>query len=74
MPLKETALPGASSITGGFRNNNLTTGKIDPYGVAYSGGRADVRLARGADEELYLLSKSDGMIRKLTAVVTAPAQ
>ena len=74
VPLKETALPGASSITGGFRNNNLTTGKIDPYGVAYGGGRADVRLARGADEELYLLSKSDGMIRKLTAVVTAPAQ
>jgi hypothetical protein len=65
-------LPGASSITGGFRNGNLTTGKVDPYGVPYGGGRADMRLARGGDEELYLMSKSDGMIRRLTAVVTPP--
>jgi len=26
----------------------------------------------GGDEELYVLSKSDGMIRKLAAVVTPP--
>ena len=72
VPLKETALPGASTITGGFRGGNLTTGKVDPYGVPYGGGRADVRLARGGDDELYLISKSDGMIRKLTAVITPP--
>ena len=72
VPLKETVLPGASSITGGFRNNNLTTGKVDPYGVPYGGGRADVRLARDGDGELYLISKSDGMIRKITAVLTPP--
>jgi glucose/arabinose dehydrogenase len=40
---------------------NATTGD-DPYGVAYSGGRADIRWAL-VDGELYLLSKSDGMIR-----------
>ncbi len=72
VPLKETVLPGASTITGGFRNNNLTTGKVDPYGAPYAGGRADVRLARGGDEEIYIMSKSDGMIRKLIGVVTPP--
>ena len=72
VPLKETVLPGASTITGGFRGGNLTTGKVDPYGVPYGGGRADVRLARGGNDEIYLISKSDGMIRKLTAVVTPP--
>jgi len=72
VPLKETVLPGASTITGGFRGGNLTTGKVDPYGVPYGGGRADVRLARGVDEEIYLISKPDGMIRKLTAVITPP--
>ena len=38
----------------------------------YGGGRADVRLSMGGDGEIYVLSKSDGMIRKLTAVVTPP--
>ena len=70
--MKETVLPGASTITGGFRGGNLTTGKVDPYGVPYGGGRADARLAIGGDGEIYIVSKPDGMIRKLTAVVAPP--
>ena len=45
----------------------------DPDGVPWGGGRADVRLAVDGDGELYLMSKGDGMIRKLTAVVAPPA-
>jgi hypothetical protein len=48
------------------------TSRNDPYGVAYGGGRADIRLAQGGDGELYVLSKADGMIRKLVAVVSPP--
>jgi len=40
----------------------------DPYGVPYGGGRADIRLIEGDDGEIYLISKSDGMIRELMAV------
>ena len=39
---------------------------------ALGGGRADIRIAMGGDGEVYVLSKSDGMIRKMTAVVTPP--
>ncbi len=46
-------LPGAASVTEGD----------DPYLVAYGGGRADIRLILIQDE-IYQLSKSDGMIRK----------
>ena len=36
-------------------------------------GARTYRLAKGGDEkELYVMSKSDGMIRKMAAVVTAP--
>jgi hypothetical protein len=48
-------LPGQADNTDG----------VDPYGVAYGGGRADIRWALGTDNELYLISKSDGMIRQL---------
>jgi|GEM_PF-638939 len=37
----------------------------DTHGVPYGGGRADIRFAEDRDGELYILSKSDGMIRKL---------
>jgi hypothetical protein len=57
-------LPGASGLT--------AAGQLDPYGVAYGGGRADVRLAMGGDGEIYLMCKGDGMIRKLVALVTPP--
>ena len=69
---KDGVLPGGSGMVGGWRGKNFNPGKPDPYGVPYGGGRADVRLAMGGDGELYVLSKSDGMIRKLTAVVTPP--
>jgi hypothetical protein len=49
----------------------VTSGN-DPNGVPYGGGRADIRLAVGGDGELYVLSKSDGMIRKLVATLTPP--
>lgn len=52
-------LPGGADVTEGS----------DPYGVPYGGGRADFRLAL-IDNELYILSKSDGMIR---AIVPEPA-
>ena len=65
-------LPGAADTTGGWRGKTFLPGKTDPYGVPYGGGRADVRLSMGGDGELYIMSKSDGMIRKMAAVVTPP--
>ncbi len=50
----------------------LRTDGIDPYGVAYGGGRADIRLAMPGDGEIYILSKSDGMIRRLVAAIAPP--
>jgi hypothetical protein len=57
-------LPGAADAT--------AIGKTDPAGVPYGAGRADIRLAMPADGELYVLSKSDGMIRRLTSVANPP--
>jgi hypothetical protein len=70
MPPADHVLPGNAAAT--TRTPNAAEPKIDPEGVAYGGGRADTRMALGGDGELYVLSKSDGMIRKLTAVVTPP--
>lgn len=56
-------LPGAS--------DHLADG-LDRDGIAFGGGRADIRFATGRDGELYLLSKSDGMIRALTASFPQP--
>jgi hypothetical protein len=64
-------LPGAALAVGGYRGTTAEK-KLDPYGVAYGGGRADVRLSEGGDGEIYVLSKSDGFIRKMVAVVTPP--
>jgi Glucose / Sorbosone dehydrogenase len=64
---KDGVLPGWAAATGGWRGKVFSPGKPDPYGVAYGGGRADVRVAMGGDGELYVLSKSDGMLRKVTA-------
>jgi hypothetical protein len=69
---KNGVLPGAAGVPGGWRGDNFEAGKTDAGGVAYAGGRPDVRIAMGGDGELYILSKSDGMIRKLAAVVSAP--
>lgn len=56
-------LPGISPVTDGN----------DPYGVPYGRGRVDLRLALGGDGEIYLLSKSDGMVRKLVAGLAPPS-
>jgi hypothetical protein len=63
-PLPEHVLPGAAAGT--------AVGKTDPEGRPYTGGRADVRIAVDGDGEVYVLSKSDGMIRKMTSVTLAP--
>ncbi len=72
IPNPNTVLPEGSTATGGWRGKIFTPGKPDTYGVMYGGGRADVRLSMGGDGEIYVLSKSDGMIRRLAAVVTPP--
>jgi hypothetical protein len=72
MPPPDHALPGNGAATTRSQDPAHPEAKMDPEGVAYGGGRADVRMALGGDGELYVLSKSDGMIRKLTAVVTPP--
>ncbi len=66
------ALPGGTPMVGGWRGKTYLDPKADPYGVPYKGGRADVRLSMGGDGEIYALSKTDGMIRILSAVVTPP--
>ena len=65
-------LPGGANATGGWRGKTFVTAKPDPYGVPYGGGRADVRLSMGGDGEIYVLSKTDGMIRILAGVFTPP--
>ncbi len=69
---KQGVLPGQSAMTGGWRGKDSNPGKIDPHGVAYGGGRADVRLSIGGDGEIYIMTKSDGMIRKFVKVITPP--
>jgi hypothetical protein len=62
--------PAGQRLPGG--NNTYTTWANDIYGVAYGRGRADLRLALGDDDEIYVITKTDGMIRKLTALLTPP--
>src|SRR5262249_45120254 len=69
--------PFGSVLSNGADDNDRLPGTAnatnvnDPYGVPYlqpgdtQGGRADIRWAMGADNELYLISKSDGIIRAL---------
>jgi glucose/arabinose dehydrogenase len=61
-PADGDALPGGADVTDGD----------DPYGVAYGGGRSDIRLAL-IDNEIYVISKSDGMIRALTTALAGDA-
>ncbi len=68
-PAQDHVLPGGAGATTGWRDDEHTQPKSDPEGVPYGGGRADVRVALGGDGELYVLSKPDGVIRKMTAVV-----
>ena len=65
-------LPGASNMTGGWRGASFVTPKADPEYAPYGGGRADVRLSMGGDGEIYILSKTDGMIRVFAGVISPP--
>jgi hypothetical protein len=56
------ALPGSAT----------STGRSDIDGVPYHSGRADIRLGVDSDGELYVMSKSDGMIRRIVSVVVPP--
>jgi len=56
------ALPGSAAVTA----------SDDPDGVPYGGGRADIRLALGGDGEIYVLSKSDGVIRVMAGALAPP--
>ncbi len=71
-PVADRVLPGAAGATTGWRDDAHKLPKADLDGVAYGGGRADIRISAGGDGEIYVLSKSDGMIRKMTSLVTAP--
>jgi hypothetical protein len=71
-PAQDRVLPGTAGATTGWRDPDHKQPKADSEGVAYGGGRADVRIAVGGDGEIYVLSKSDGMIRKMTSVVAPP--
>ena len=71
-PAQDRVLPGAATATTGWKDDAHTQPKTDPEGAPYKGGRADIRIAVGGDQEIYVLSKSDGMIRKMTAVVAPP--
>jgi subtilase family serine protease len=57
-------LPGAA--------DHLSDG-LDGDGIAYGGGRADIRFALDRDGELYVLSKSDAMIRAFSTSFSQPA-
>ncbi len=71
-PFPHHVLPGGGAATTGYRDLARTLLKTDYEGVVWGGGRADVRVVADGDGELYVLSKSDGMIRKFAAVVTPP--
>jgi hypothetical protein len=73
-PAQDRVLPGAAGATTGWRDAEHLQPKTDPEGIVYGGGRADVRIALGGDGELYVLSKPDGMIRKLAAVTVLPSK
>lgn len=50
----------------------LLTGGTDSDGVPYGCGRADIRLAEDDEGEIYILSKSDGVIRRITSTAVPP--
>ena len=71
--LRNETATGATSFDGiddgdGLPGGAAATGRLDPYGVAYGGGRADIRLAV-IDDELFVISKSDGMVRQIVNAV-----
>jgi len=68
-----TARGGNSSsgvLPGGC--GGLLTGGTDIDGIPYGCGRADIRIAEDGDGELLVLSKSDGMIRRVVGTAIPP--
>ncbi|TAK96094.1 MAG: hypothetical protein EPO07_14850, partial [Verrucomicrobia bacterium] len=63
--------PGGARLPGGAESTGA--GKTDSDGVLYGVGRTDLRIAQGGDNEIYVISKSDGSIRKMTASLGPPA-
>ena len=64
-------------LRGGNSSNALpgganATDANDINGIPYGHGRADIRLAMDSDGELYVLSKSDGAIRRFASVIVPP--
>lgn len=57
---------GDFGAVGGWSGGNYIAA-FDGDGLEY-GGRADIRLTMGSDGELYLISKSDGMIRAFASI------
>lgn len=62
--------PGAQRLPGGAESTG--PGKTDGNGVLYGSGRVDLRLCQGSDREIYVISKSDGSIRKMVAALGPP--
>ncbi|MBI4459886.1 MAG: PQQ-dependent sugar dehydrogenase [Acidobacteria bacterium] len=69
---ENSVMPDGSSDGGVLRTGTQRGRGLDPYGIDYGGGRADVRLSVDGDGELYAVSKTDGMVRKIVSVVTPP--
>jgi hypothetical protein len=70
---KEGVLPGFAMNPGGWQAETFVPGTQNTEDGPYGGGRADVRVVFGGDGEIYVLSKSDGMIRKMVSAVSAGA-
>ncbi|PYR96056.1 MAG: hypothetical protein DMG16_28910, partial [Acidobacteria bacterium] len=63
-------LPGYAPVVGG--GSPFQPGLLDIESVRYGGGRADTRVVEGGDGEIYILSKSDGMIRSALPLANRP--
>src|SRR5260370_7323905 len=72
MPAPDHVLPGNGAATTRSQDPAHPEAKLDPEGIAYGGGRADIPMALGGDGELYLFSNSDGMIPKYTGILPPP--
>jgi hypothetical protein len=62
---REYAVRGGRAVKGAVlpEPSDHRSDGVDPDDIPYGGGRADIRFAVDREQELYLLSKSDGMIR-----------
>jgi hypothetical protein len=72
-PPPDHVLPGGGAGTTGWLDKEHKHPKADPEGVPWGGGRADGRIVPGDDGEFYILTKSDGMIRKFIAATPPPS-